>query len=239
MRQYVICNYGTGLLVDVSLKVIYMPHVAIFSPLRLSLKSLSLLLGTFDHITVVFEAESEQELLGKLALNEIDILLIDVQKPITLQHQISNKIKSSYPEIKTLIITQKPMNQMQVINWGANGYITRNSEPELLAEGINKVSIGEMYLEHDLGEVIFTVLSNQTNNKKPSNAKLLFSRREMEIIKLTSKQFQVDDIARKLYITRRTVEGHKSRILEKTSSKNFIGAILFALKAGVLSLEEL
>ncbi len=216
-----------------------MPKVAIFSPLKLSCRSLSILLSSFDEVTVEFEAIDEGDLLQSLSRNEVEILVIDVQKPIKTPSDIIANIRKLHPNIKVLIISQTNMNQKQILSWGANGFITRDSEPDHLLRGINRMHTDEFFLDENLSEVIFTIISRQSYKRKPVGPRLIFSKRELEIIKLTCKQFHVDDIARKLYITRRTVEGHKSRILEKTSCKNFIGVVLFALKSGALSLEDL
>lgn len=75
--------------------------------------------------------------------------------------------------------------------------------------------------------------NTKQNDEKP------LSKRELEIIVLAAKEFNSGEIASKLNIDIRTVETHRMRIMEKTRSKNFIGAIIFSLKSGYIRLEDL
>ena len=217
-----------------------MLKVGIADDLLLFRKSLIRLISTFDNIEVVLEADNGVQLLEKLQHKAIDLLLLDVQMPKMDGYQACIEIRLKYPDIKILIVSQFTTEEdvRKVMEVGAHGFFSKNIGPDELQEAILNLYDKDFYL---VEETAADIKERLMRNKK--NARLLpqvnISPREIEVIKLACKEYSSSEIADKLCITARTVDSHRKRIMERTNSKNFIGVVLFALKHGLVRLDDL
>jgi DNA-binding NarL/FixJ family response regulator len=203
-------------------------------------KSLRFLINSFDEMEVVLEAENGIELLEKLKTSKVDVLLLDLQMPEMDGFSTCHKLNEYYPDIKVLILTH--LNEQEtirkVLDLNIQGYFTKNTEPQELKNAILKLSNNGFYFEKNLASVIEILIDNPdlasiTKSYKP------FSKREMQVMKLTLKELNGLEIAEKLCISPKTVEQHKRNLMDKTESKNFIGVIRYALINKLITLKEI
>ena len=217
-----------------------MLRIAITDDHTLFRKSLSLLVGSFENMQVVLEASNGNELLQKLKSVSVDILLLDLQMPEMDGFETSLKINELYPDIKVLILTL--LNEedaiKKVMSLGVHGYFTKNTDPSELENAILKLNEGGFYFEKNLTSVIQHILEDSIIIPKAQEA-LVFTEREMQIVRLTLKEYSGTQIAYELSISPKTVEKHKRNLMEKVGSKNFIGVITYVLLHGFLSLDEI
>jgi len=206
-------------------------------------KSLAVLLNTFDGVSVVYDTNNGQLLLDFLENNTVDMVLLDIQMPIMTGFEICEYLKINYPDIKVLIISQLTTKEAvhKVMELGANGFFTKNSPPEQLEMAINSIIEKDYYFDLELSAVIREAIlwEKKTAVKLSHETAVQLSHREIEIIKLSCKGFSSKEIATTLFISLRTVEKHRNRIIEKCGCKNFIEVILFALKNNFIDLEAL
>jgi DNA-binding NarL/FixJ family response regulator len=216
-----------------------MLKIAITDDHTLFRKSLSLLVGSFENMQVVVEASNGKELLEKLESTAVDILLLDLQMPEMDGFETSLKINEQYPDIKILILTllNEEDTIKTVMEMGVHGYFTKNTDPSELENAILKLNDGGFYFEKSLTSVIQHILEDSTATSKPKEL-LIFSDREMDIVRLTLKEYSGTQIAYELNISPKTVEKHKRNLMEKTGSKNFIGVITYALLHDFISLSK-
>lgn len=214
-----------------------MLKIAITDDHTLFRKSLSLLVGSFENMQVVVEASNGKELLEKLESTAVDILLLDLQMPEMDGFETSLKINERYPDIKILVLTllNEESTIKTVMEMGVHGYFTKNTDPSELENAILKLNDGGFYFEKSLTTVIQHILEDSTVTSKPKEL-LIFSDREMDIVRLTLKEYSGTQIAYELNISPKTVEKHKRNLMEKTGSKNFIGVITYALLHNFISL---
>ena len=206
-------------------------------------KSLSVMLNTIDGLSVIYDTDNGKELLDFLSDKSLDIALLDIQMPLMDGYELCKLLRIKFPKIKILIVSQITTREAvhKVMELGANGFFTKNSPPEQLGIAIRSVMEKDYYFDMALSAVLREAilweknLKNKTFNVNEDH----FTVREMEIIKLSCKEFCCKEIANQLYISLRTVEKHRNNIMEKTNSKNFIGSILFALKNQFILLEEI
>ena len=152
-------------------------------------------------------------------------------------------LNKSYPDLRILIVSQLTTKESihRIMELGAHGYFTKNSDPEQLEFAIRSMHDKGYYFGTELGTVLREAILWEKNvtNETVVSEKTSLSKREIEIILLAGKEFNSGEIADKLRIEIRTVETHRKRIMEKTKSKNFIGVILFALKNSYINLDQL
>src|SRR5690606_2935494 len=196
-------------------------------------KGLAMLVGNFKGVEVVFEAENGVKLLEMITLRPVDIVLLDFQMPQMDGVECCTILRAECPEIKVLFISHLSTSEsiQHVISSGAHGFFSKNSKLIELETAIHNVKQKDFYFSNDLGIIIREALSSKTINIPNLKVNRQLSQREIEIVKLAAQEYSNVEIGEILNINIRTVETHRSRIMEKTSSKNFIGVVLYALKS--------
>lgn len=220
-----------------------MVTVALVDDHQLFRKSLCLLLNSFEGISTVFDTDNGKNLLDFLEVSSLDVALLDLQMPLMDGYELCRQLRSNYPQVKIIIVSQLTTKEAvhKVMELGANGFFTKNSMPEQLEVAIKSVMEKDYYFDLELSAVIREAILWE--KKIPANffanGNISFSRREIEIMMLSCREFSSKEIASNLYISVRTVEKHRNHIMEKSNSKNFIGAILYALKNQYISLNDI
>lgn len=217
-------------------------RIAIVDDHLLFRRSMTLLVNSFNGMHVAIDAENGKQFLSKLVSTPIDVVLLDIEMPIMDGYETCKQILNKYPDVKILIVSQLSSRESihKIMELGAQGYFTKNSNPEQLEMAIRNVHEEGFYFGLELGSVIKEALLWEKNNAiNQVDPKSLFSVREMQIIKMICKEHKSKEIADKLFINVRTVESHRKHVMDKTGTKNIIGVILFALKNGIITVNEL
>jgi two-component system response regulator DegU len=218
-----------------------MIKIALVDDHKLFRKSLSLLMNSFNGISVVFDSADGYNFLQYIEETDIDVLLLDIEMPILNGFEVCSKAKLIDPKLKIIILSQLTSKEAvhKVMEIGANGYFTKNSSPEMLEEAINNVMDKDYYFDISLSSVIReALLWNKKRTSTIETDKVSLTSREIEIVQLATREKCSKEIADSLNISTRTVEKHRKHIMEKTQSKNFIGVILYALKHNLIKLDE-
>ncbi|WP_346986362.1 LuxR C-terminal-related transcriptional regulator [Chryseobacterium sp. POE27] len=122
---------------------------------------------------------------------------------------------------------------------GVRGYFTKDSDPDELLTAIREIKQGGFYFEGRLRKWIEKVTDDLKLAPCGKDTKLDFSKRELEIIYWSAMELKSKEIADKLNISFRTVEGHKNNLIKKTGCKTFLGIILLAIDLNLISKELL
>lgn len=205
-------------------------------------RSMTLLINSFSGIKVEIDAENGRQLLDKLQFIKVDVILLDIQMPVMDGYETCAHLLSQYPGIKILVVSQLSTKESihKVMEIGASGYFTKNSNPDQLELAIRSLNEQGFYFGLELGSVIKEAMLWESKNPvqvSPITDNKL-SERELQIIKMICKEMRSKEIADKLFINIRTVESHRQNILDKTNAKNFVGVILYALKRQLISVED-
>lgn len=196
-------------------------------------KGISFLLQREDNIDIVFEASNGEELISYLNDNDIkpDIIVMDLKMPILNGVEATKIIRKSFPEIKIIALTSYDTKSFvaNMIQVGAVGYLIKNTTPKDLIYTINEVARkGFHYNENVLRTIKETIVS--TKNSKGNLETGFLSPREIEILQLICQQKTTSEIAEHLYLSPRTVEGHRNNLLLKTESRNIAGLVVYAIQ---------
>lgn len=193
-------------------------------------KGLNMILEQIPDVQVVAEAGDGKEFLGKLGPEHLpDIVLIDIRMPQMDGIQATREALRHFPTLKIVAISMfgEESYLEQMLEAGAKGFLLKNiSKPEL-ARAIKSIQGGQQYYSAELLPY-FTRKYISEPNHSPDPFK--FSPRELEILKLVAKGLTSKEIGDKLFISKRTVEGHKSNMIEKTGSRNIVDLIVYAIK---------
>jgi len=174
------------------------------------------------------EASNGQEALEKVRKNDFDVVLLDISMPGRSGLDILKELKSEKPELSVLILSMHPEEQyaVRVLKAGASGYLTKESAPDELIAAIRKASIGRKYISSSLGEKLAFDL--EIDAEKPLHETL--SDREYEVMCMIASGKTISEIAKKLFLSVKTISTYRSRILEKMRMKSNAELTHYALK---------
>ena len=205
-------------------------------------KGISFLLGRETNIEIIFEASNGDELISFLQNNKNshpDIIIMDLKMPIINGVEATKIIRKEFPEIKIIALTSYDSKSFvaNMIDVGAVSYLIKNATPQELLTTIKEVaSKGFYYTDYVMKIIQADVL---TNKKTKSNFDSNFlSPREIEVLKLICIQKSTVEIAEQLFISPRTVEGHRNNLLLKTESRNIAGLVVYAVQNELMLLND-
>ena len=193
-------------------------------------EGLKQLFAITQDIEVIAEASNGQEVLQALGKVSIDLLILDVSMPNTSSASLIKEILIDYPKLPILVLTMyhEPQVARRKLSAGARGYITKDSDPEMLVAAVRKVASGGRFISHDLAER----LAFESNEKKTVLAHERLSERELQVfLKLVNGQ-SVNDVATDLFLSNKTVSAHKIRLMEKMGIENNSKLIQYAVTHG-------
>jgi DNA-binding NarL/FixJ family response regulator len=205
-------------------------------------RGLGLLLMEEDNIEVVFQADNGAELLEYLTTCKHfpDVILMDIKMPNLNGVEATKRIALQFPKINIIALSSyvTPTFVSNMINVGASSYIPKNASLQEMIVTINKVVETGFYYNAFMLNYIKQNKVNPNQNDKCVFDDNLLTKREIEILRLLSNQMSAIEIAEKLQLSTRTVEGHRRNLLIKTESKNSIGLVVFAFQNNIISLDD-
>jgi len=188
-------------------------------------------------IVVIDEAADGVEVISKARLLDPDVILLDLQMPRKSGLEAIESIKQAKPDAKILVLTSYSDDDkvFAAIKAGALGYLLKESSTEELIQAIRDVHNGEAYLHPIIARKLIREL-NRPSILPPADQPL--TEREVEVLVLVARGLSNQDIGTSLFISERTVRTHVSNILGKLHLANRTQATLYALKEGLVTLDQ-
>lgn len=169
-------------------------------------------------ITVVGEAENGRQLLDFLQQHSVDLVLLDLTMPDNGGVALISELRAQYPNLAVLVLSMH--NELQIVSRaikaGANGYITKDNDPETLLQAIRKVAGGGRFIDPRLAEKL--AFEFDDSDQKLPHEKL--SQREAQILQYLAKGMSINDISLELSLSNKTVSTYKARLFEKLQVNN-------------------
>jgi DNA-binding NarL/FixJ family response regulator len=186
---------------------------------------------------IIVEAANGKQLLALLAGKVPDVILMDIKMPELDGIQTTAQVKQRYPGIKVLALSMFNEDKyiMDMMKAGASGYLLKNAEPEEIIEAISTVYHKEYYFNEHLSVTLIKQLAGSSPAGNAAMSLADFNEREIEVLRLVCQEYSNQEIADKIFLSVRTVEGYRARLFEKTKSRNLVGLVIFAVKTGIIS----
>ncbi|MFO7863096.1 MAG: response regulator transcription factor [Salinivirgaceae bacterium] len=196
-------------------------------------QGLTLMLNKLPNIKVVGEAENGQEFIDNLDKYNPDLVFLDIKMPKMDGIQAAELAFKHKPALKIIVMTmfEEPAYFNKMIDLGVQGFLLKNAEMMEIRKAINRIDEGDTYFSEEL---LRQVNENPETEEKTVDIKL--SRREHEVLDYLCQGYSNQEIAEKLFISPRTVDGHRANLLSKTESKNTVSLVLFAVKNKLVEL---
>jgi DNA-binding NarL/FixJ family response regulator len=195
-------------------------------------------LTPYENINVVFEAEDGAHLLQIMEEQQPDVILMDLKMPNMDGIQATIRIKERYPQVKIIILTMYEDDNfiVHLVENGANAYLLKNAEPDEIYEAICTTFEKGFYFNENVNLALLKkVLHKNKQQFKPTfKNEVQLNEREMEVLKLICDECTTQEISEKIFLSPRTVEGIRQKLLEKLNVKNTVGLVLYAFRNGLI-----
>lgn len=191
------------------------------------------IIETLPELCVIGEANNGRELLEKLDEKKCDLVVLDLSMPEMNGLEVLAEIKEHFPEIKILIVTMHKEREFfkYALSKGVDGYILKSEVPEKMLASILEIKSGSKSYSQEI--LSFIVDNYSVLLESPVTMELL-SKREKEVLKLIVGGKTSKAIAEFLGISKRTVDVHRSRIMEKLQIDNIADLIKFSISQGLI-----
>jgi len=205
-------------------------HVVIRHGLRLTLEELG--------FKVIGEASDGLEVIQLVEKLKPDVLLCDLMMGNMNGLEVARRVSKQYPKVGIIILSMYSDESyvIEALRAGAKAYVLKDSSAEDLQHAINEVVKGKHYLGSSLSERAIEMYSQKTTDgiQEPFDT---LSAREREILQMVAQGMTSNDISEKLFISSRTVDAHRSKLMHKLSLHSRADLIRFAQRRGIIPSE--
>jgi DNA-binding NarL/FixJ family response regulator len=197
-------------------------------------------LSSKKDIKIIAEADNGSHLLMLLKAIQPDVILLDIQMPIMDGIATLAEVKKLYPQIKIIMLTMMDDHSMitKLMELGANSYLTKTSDSEIIYEAIVTCHEQEYYFNSLTNKALLNNLRQRNPvlpaKMMPEEARL--SEKEITVLKLMCEEKSTREIAEAVELSPRTVEAIRDKLKTKTGSKSTAGLIMYAVKHKLLDL---
>ena len=213
--------------------------VAIVDDQNLFRQSLCLLIDSVPDFELIAEAGNGEDLIYsfKSSNNLPDVLLMDMNMPGMDGIELNTIISELFPSVRVIVLSVHAQNRLisKMISAGASAYLVKNCDREELITAIKCTYSSGYYMNKQVLKAIQDKSKSQDKDRN-FNIDTPLTDRELEVLEMICRQYASAEIAEKLFISTRTVEGHRNNLLLKTQSRNTAGLVLFAVRHQLIAL---
>lgn len=190
--------------------------------------------------TVIFEADNGLDLQQKLQpANQPDIILMDVNMPGMDGFATVQWLNENFPLIKILVVSmiEKEETIVRMLKLGVKGYLCKDVEPRELSDALHAVmNKGFYFTDFITGKLVHSLQNDHENNTTKTNALQLMNDREKDFLQLACSELTYNEIAGKMFLSPKTIDGYRNALFEKLQVKTRVGLVIFAIKNNLVKL---
>lgn len=188
---------------------------------------------------ICLEASNGEEFITSLrkAIIKPEVILLDIRMPVLDGYETAKILLEEYPEMKIIILTmhEEERHIIRMIELGVNGYLMKNASPEEVIDSIRCVMEYDYYFNNKITNIMRKVMMYK-GRRNMVHLTYDLSEREKEVLALICQEYTAKEIGEKLFISFRTVEGHRKKLLSKLNVRNTAGLVVFALKNEIVKI---
>jgi DNA-binding NarL/FixJ family response regulator len=197
-------------------------------------KAIAGIIDAFPNFNVLYEVAHGKELMERFrnAKNIPDIVLLDISMPVMDGFETAGWLKENHPDVLILTLSMQDDDRslIRMIQAGSKGYLLKNVEPEELNNALkNLVSKGFYYPDWATSKVFVAMASGKDQHELST---LEFTAREQEFLNHCCTEMNYREIAEKMFVSPRTVEGYRDACFEKLGLKTRVGLVMWLIKSG-------
>lgn len=206
--------------------------IALIDDHRLFRQGIVSLIKTFSEYCVLFESGSGEEFCQRMDQKEKpDIILLDLNMPVMTGTQLANWLRENHPQIHIIVLSMVDDAEtiLNIIKTGVRGYLLKDSDPLEFKAALDAVANNNVYFPSFITRLMADRLY------KPAEA-IKLNQREMEFLKYAGTELTYKEIAEKMFVSLRTVDGYRDSLFVKLNVKNRVGLVLYAIKNRLVEL---
>jgi DNA-binding NarL/FixJ family response regulator len=217
------------------------PSVALVDDHVMLRKGLAGIIRNFESHDVLFEADNGRQCVEKLEAGLIpSIVLLDINMPEMDGYATALVIRDRFPDVKVLALSMYDSENsiIRMLRNGARGYILKDSDPLELKAALQDVQHKGYYHSEMITSRLIRLVNDLDNPDGQLQQLISFNEREIEFLKLACTELPYKEIADKMGVSPRTVEGYRDALFEKLSVKSRVGLVLYAIRSGMVLVRE-
>ena len=218
---------------------------AITSPVRIAIlddhllfrQGMRYILQTLPYVEEIITTGEFAELLAHCRERLPDVLLLDLQMPGLDGPEAAQLLLGEFPDLKIIVLSMFSADKfiVQMVKLGARSYLPKDADQEQLRQALEDVLTTGHHFTPRISRALVRGVQQPTRQTASTLANLVqLTPREKEVLRLICEGRTASEIADQLFLSRRTVEGHRQKLLEKTSVHNSAGLVGYAAKHGLL-----
>ena len=195
---------------------------------------LTYMVNSFEGYSVCGFAGSGIELINHLKHKpEPDLILMDIQMPLMDGVETTRWVKSNHPNIKVIALTmyEDQRHVLSMLRAGADGFMAKDSSPDELNRALNVAMQGHFYYNDLVSAVMHKCVVNEQEAEFIQNR---LSERHIEFLKLASTELTYKEVAAKMNVSARTIDGYRDELFEKLKVRSRVGLVLYAIGNGLV-----
>ena len=216
-------------------------NIALLDDECLFLEALATLVGSNPQFNVVFKTKNGYDFLNFLETTEIlpDVILLDLNMSPINGLEVLEELNKREIDVKVIVLSSLYNSSMYgyMIKYGISGFLPKYIEKEELFYAIEQVYINKYYLTESNQQLLNEHLKTKKANQNPWNM-ISLTDRELDVLQCVCKEMSTKEIADQLFISVKTVESHRSKLMEKIGCKNVIGMVIYAILNGIYVLSS-
>lgn len=192
------------------------------------------LIGSNKDFQIVGESADGEDALRRARELVPDVVVIDISMPKLSGIEAAKRIRSELPSVKILVLTmhENPEYVYQILKSGASGYILKNAGKDEITEAIYAVTRGSRFFSPRISELMISEYVRQAERRDDQSAGATLTNREQEVLRLIARGLNNQQIADKLFISPRTVDTHRTNIMQKLNIHDAANLVKYALENG-------
>jgi two-component system response regulator NreC len=197
------------------------------------------LLQSFPEFRIVGEARNGQEALDQAKVIRPTVLIMDLSMPVLSGIEAAGQLRAECPETNVLVLTMHDDERyvLQILESGAMGYVLKNASKTELAEAVRTVARGERYLSKTVSNIVIDGYLRNSGKQGSAMPESPLTRREVEVLRLVAEGLSSQEIAKRLYISPRTVDTHRTNMMQKLDLHDVASLVHYALEHRLLAIQ--
>jgi DNA-binding NarL/FixJ family response regulator len=190
-----------------------------------------------DRLEVVLEADNGEDLLKGLPVAKPDVIIMDLKMPIMDGMEATKEVRKKFDGIKILVVTMYEDDKfiIHLMEIGANGYLLKNADADEIRKAIYSVHENGYYFNDLVNKALLKKLILKGQCKPSFNQNIELTERELEVLKLICEEKTAAEIGKEIFLSPRSVEGIRQRLIEKVGVRNTAGLVMFAIKNSMVA----
>lgn len=205
-----------------------MKNIVVVDDHTLLSQAISGLVNSFEDFQVLYTCKNGQEFIDQLVFENKrpDIVLMDVNMPIMNGIETTAHLKEHFPDIKVLALSveEEEHTILKMLRAGAKGYLLKDTEKSILHNALKELATQGFYHTNTVSQLLVKSLDEDSS--------LALKEREIEFIKHACTEMTYNEIADKMFLSPKTVQGYRDSVFSKLNLKNRTGLVIYAIKNG-------